>query len=123
MTLPTMMRAVLAVALLPLAIPAVAATPVSYSCLMDDIYKSQKTWYRHGMLLHQLPIEADNSPPLTEMVIVVDTEEEMVATLAKLDAGVTYEWGITLATGRHWDTTMQDGDVVVRTFGKCVVNY
>jgi hypothetical protein len=119
----TLFRAALVLALLPLAMPALAATPVSYSCEMDDIYKSKPVWYRHGNLLHQMPIEADNSPPLTEMVIVTDTDEEMVATLAKLDPGVTYEWGITLATGRHWDTTMKDGNVVVRTFGECVVNY
>jgi hypothetical protein len=115
--------AALVLTLIVSAMPALAATPVSYSCLMDDIYKTQKTWYRHGMLLHQLPIEDDNAPPLTEMVIVVDTADEMVATLARLDPGVTYEWGINLTNGRHWDTTMQDGNVVVRTFGKCVVNY
>jgi len=102
---------------------AFAATPVSYTCAMDDIYKTTKTWYRDGDRLKQMPVGSKPLPALTEMVIVTDTVDEMVATLPDLDPGVTYEWGITLATGRHWDNTTQNGVVVERKFGTCVVNY
>lgn len=57
------------------------------------------------------------------MVILTDTADELVATLPDLDPGVTYEWGFTLATGWHWETTTQNGVVVDRKFGTCVVNY
>jgi hypothetical protein len=106
-----------------LASPSIADTPVSDTCTDDDIYKSVKTWYRDGNLLKQRPLGSEPIPALTEMVIVTDTEVELVVTLPDLDPGVTYEWGITLATGRHWETTTQDGVVVERKFGTCVVNY
>jgi hypothetical protein len=90
--------------------------------LLDDIYKYRTTWYRDGTTLQQLPVGSDRIPALAEMIIVTDTADKMVATWADLLPGVTHEWGINLASGYHWHTIMKDG-VVVRTFGKCVVNY